>query len=95
MHCVDVQDDQLIFSGCYLNEELFTFEKGGQPVSLYNRRMSTYINALAKAGFAVEQVVEETDKETLERGCEFTSQYYAPCKAKKFPLSFIMKARKL
>jgi hypothetical protein len=50
---------------------------------------------LAKAGFAVEQVVEETDKEILERDCEFSSQYYAPCKAKKFPLSFIIKARKL
>lgn len=95
MHCVEVQDNQFIFNGCYFDEELFTFEKGGQPVSLYNRRMSTYINALAKAGFAIEQVVEETDKNTLERGCEFSSRYYAPCKAKKFPLSFIVKARKV
>lgn len=95
MHCVDVQDDKLIFEGSYFDEGLFTFEKGGQPVSLYNRRMSTYINALAKAGFAVEQVVEETNKETLERDCEFSSRYYASCKAKKFPLSFVIKVRKL
>jgi len=39
--------------------------------------------------------VEETDKETLVCGCEFTSGYYAPCKAKRFPLSIILKARKL
>jgi SAM-dependent methyltransferase len=95
MHCIDVQDDKLIFEGSYFDESLFTFTKGGNPVSLYNRRMSTYINALAKAGFAVEQVVEETDREILERDCEFTSGYYAPCKAKKFPLSFIIKARKI
>ena len=43
----------------------------------------------------VEQIVEETDKDTLEREYEFSSRYYAPCKAKKFPLSFIIKARKL
>lgn len=95
MHCIEVQDDKLIFEGCYFDEDLFTFKKSGNPVSLYNRRISTYINALAKAGFAVEQIVEETDKDTLTRECEFTSAYYAPCKAKKFPLSFIIKAKKL
>jgi ubiquinone/menaquinone biosynthesis C-methylase UbiE len=95
MHCVDIQDKKLIFEGCYFDEGLFTFEIGGNLVSLYNRKLSTYINALAKAGFAVEQIVEETDKDTLEREFEFSSQYYAPCKAKKFPLSIIIKSRKL
>lgn len=95
MHCVDVQDEKLIFEGCYFDEGLFSFEKVGNRVSLYNRRMSSYINTLAKAGFTVEQLVEETDHDTLERDCEFTSVYYAPCKAKKFPLSFIIKAKKL
>lgn len=95
MHCIDIQDDKLIFEGSYFDEGLFTFEKGGRPTSLYNRRISTYINSLAKAGFIVENIVEDTDKDTLERECEFSSKYYAPCKAKKFPLSFIIKARKL
>ena len=111
MHCVDMQDDKLIFSGSYYEVEPFTFtrtgsgkgkgrnpviyEEGGYPLTLYNRRLSDYINALATTGFAVERIVEETDKETLERDCEFSSGYYAPCKAKKFPLSIVMKARKL
>lgn len=95
MHCVEVEGEKLIFSGSYYECEPFTFEKGGYPVTLYNRRLSDYINALAGAGFAVERVVEETDRETLSRDCEFTSKYYAPCKAKKFPLSIIIKARKL
>lgn len=76
-------------------KNLYECPEGGYPLTLYNRRLSDYINALAKAGFAVEQIVEETDKETLERECEFSSQYYAPCKAKKFPLSIIIKARKV
>lgn len=110
MHCVDVEDDKLIFSGSYFEKKPFTFmrtgagkgagrgpsakEEGGNPLTLFNRRLSDYINALATAGLAIEQIVEETDKETLERDCEFSSNYYAPCKAKKFPLSFIIKARK-
>ncbi|HBN83740.1 MAG TPA: class I SAM-dependent methyltransferase, partial [Clostridiales bacterium] len=68
---------------------------GGVPLTLMNRRLSDYINALATAGFAVERVVEETDKETLERDTEFYSAYYAPCKAKRFPMSIVVKARKL
>ena len=48
-------------------------------------------DALAKAGFAVERVVEETDKSTLDSDCG----YYSSFKAKKFPQSIILKARKL
>ena len=73
----------------------YTALEGGYPLTLYNRRLSDYINTLAAAGFAVERVVEETDKATLEREAEFTSSYYTPYKAKKFPQSLIVKARKL
>ena len=51
---------------------------GGVPLTLTNRRLSDYINALAIAGFTVERVVEETDKETLAQKVEFSSVYYAP-----------------
>jgi SAM-dependent methyltransferase len=98
MHCVDVEGEQLIFSGSYYEAEPFTIYKGKakkHPMALRNRRLSDYINALAASGFAVEQIVEETDKETLARDAEFSSVYYASCKAKKFPLSIIIKARKL
>jgi SAM-dependent methyltransferase len=111
MHCVDVQDEKLIFSGSYFEQEPFTFtrtgggkgagrgpaayEEGGNSLTLYNRRLSDYINTLASAGLVALRVVEETDKETMARDCEFSSKYYAPCKAKKFPLSLIVKARKL
>lgn len=80
---------------CSQKSGSYTIPNGGYPLTLFNRRLSDYINALATAGFAVEQVVEETDKSTLENDCEFTSGYYAPFKAKKFPLSLIVKAKKL
>ena len=73
----------------------YTAPDGGFPLTLTNRRLSDYINALATAGFAVERVVEETDKDTFEREAEFSSAYYASCKAKRFPMSIIVKARKL
>ena len=111
MHCVEATENKLLFSGSYYEEKPFTFKKdlkkpanrnnpdieneSGFPMTLYNRRFSDYINALAKAGFAVERVVEETDKETLDRDYEFSQRYYSPCKAKQFPQSIIFKARKL
>ena len=61
-------------------------------IVLCNRKMSTYINALAKAGFAIEQLVEETDEETLKAGGELDSKTR---KAQMLPLSFCIKARKL
>lgn len=97
MHCLssDPETQNLIFDGTYTMDEEFSFLLRGQPVTLKNRRISTYINALADAGFAVEKLVEETRKETLEKASEFSSQYYAEWRAKKLPLSFIIKARKL
>lgn len=95
MHCVDEVDGKLFFSGSYYEIESFTFQKNGNPLTLYNRRVSDYINALSKAGFTVEQVIEETDKETLNRDEEFTSGYYSSTKAKKFPLSIVIRARKI
>jgi cyclopropane fatty-acyl-phospholipid synthase-like methyltransferase len=91
----ETTDERLIFSGCYYETEPFEFAKVGNPLTLHNRRLCDYINALAQSGFAVERVVEEADKETLERECEFSSRFYSAYKAKHFPLSLIVKARKL
>ena len=96
MHCVDFKEQELVFSGSYDEKEPFTFTfKGGCEVSLTNRRYCDYINALSNAGFAVVKLIEETDSQTLAQEAEFTSKYYSPFKAKKFPLSFVIKAIKL
>lgn len=108
LHCVDLEsiaisggnrtvatEERIIFNGNYLEEDYYTFEKNGNPLTLQNRKLSTYINALAEAGFAVEKVVEETNSKVLEKSAEFSSGYYADFKAKHFPLSIVIKARKL
>ncbi|MDR2686182.1 MAG: methyltransferase domain-containing protein [Oscillospiraceae bacterium] len=95
MHCVDARDGRYVLDGGFFDGRPFTFEKGGMPMTLANRKCSDYINALAEAGFSVERMVEETDAETLRGPSEFSSAYYAPGKARLMPLSFVMKARKM
>lgn len=94
MHCVEAREDHLVLSGSYHEEDVFSYIQRGYPVTVTNRKLSTYINALAEAGMPVERLVEETDGQTLARPAEFSSGYYAPYKAKMLPLSFILKARK-
>ena len=36
----------------------------GSEIVLCNRKLSTYINALARAGFVIEQLVEDCDEDT-------------------------------
>lgn len=108
LHCVDLEtvaisggnrttsvQERIIFSGNYLEEDYYTFEKHGNPLTLQNRKISTYVNALANAGFAVERIIEETNSNVLEKSSDFSSGYYADFKAKKFPMSVVFKARKL
>lgn len=61
-------------------------------IVLCNRKISTYINALAKAGFMVEQLVEESDDKSLNATGDVDSKTK---KAKMLPISFCIKARKL
>lgn len=53
--------------------------------------LSTYINALAKAGFVIDQMIEESDEDIikLQKDSDFAK------KAKMLPVTFVIKARKL
>lgn len=95
INCIELEDNALCFTGNYNAEETMTFEKGGNPVTLIKRKLSTYINALAKAGFCVEKVIEDVDTEKLKADREQHSAYYSGVKAEHYPLSFIIKARKV
>ncbi len=50
------------------------------------------MNALAKAGFVIEQMVEQPDDELMLSRDEDTSDFAK--KAKMLPLTFVIKARK-
>lgn len=94
MHCIDIEEDKLVFNGNYFKKEPRSFQKGGKTLYAYNRKLSDYVNLLAKNGFIIEALIEETDVHALEKQGEGCSNYYSPMKARRFPLSFIIKARK-
>ncbi|WP_248928541.1 class I SAM-dependent methyltransferase [Paenibacillus hamazuiensis] len=95
MRCMEIEEDKLVVKSSYYDENLFTFEKYGFDVSLSKRKISTYVNALAKAGFLIEEMIEETDKQTLESEGKVEQKYHSAFNAKMFPLSFVFKARKI
>jgi len=57
---------------------------------LSDRKLSTYVNALSKAGFVIEQMIEESDDEIVQKNNSDFAR-----KAKMLPVTFVIKARKL
>ncbi len=87
-----IENDRLIFSRSYFDESYFTMPVDGSEIILCNRKISTYVNALARAGFCIEQMVEQTDRETMESAGNESNKVK---KAKMLPISVCFKARKL
>lgn len=85
-------DNKFVLTKSYYDETYFKMPVHDSEIILCNRKMSTYINALAKAGFMVEQFVEETDKDSLKSVGDVDIKTQ---KAKIVPLSFCIKARKI
>ena len=56
----------------------------GSEILLCNRKISTYVNALAKAGFVIEKMVEQTDEVTMQMEGDISNKAK---KAKMFPLN--------
>jgi len=89
--CVVLENDMLTFKKCYFDESWYSVSLGEKMLTLSDRKLSTYINALAKAGFIIEQMIEESDNEIIQ-SC-FDNSDIAK-KAKMLPLTFVIKARK-
>ena len=87
-----IEGDDLIFSKSYFDESYFKMPVHDSEIILCNRKVSTYINALADAGFVIEQMVEQNDKETMEMEGDMSTKGR---KAKMCPISMCFKARKL
>ena len=87
-----IEDDKLVFTRSYFDESYYKMPVHDSEIILCNRKISTYVNALAKAGFVIEQMIEQNDRETMET-TEDTSDKTK--KAKMLPISVCFKARKL
>jgi len=66
-----------------------TFVENNEIKQFCNRKISTYVNTLAKAGFVIEQMIEQNDKVSMQDADDLKS-----LKAKMLPISVCFKARK-
>lgn len=90
--CVAVEEDKLVFKKPYFDESWYSVSLGESTLTLSDRKLSTYVNALAKAGFVIEQMIEESDEEMMGSGNKPSD--FAK-KAKLLPATFVIKAKKL
>ena len=92
------EDGHLSLEGSYQDEgsvHYANFKGEDAPMTIPKRKFSTYLNALVKAGFSIEQVVEpDVPHDLKETNTEVSDRYYSLYKAQKFPTTFIIKARK-
>lgn len=92
--CVSTEENAFQFKKCYFDESWYSvpldFCRG--TLTLSDRKLSTYVNALAKAGFFIEQMIEETDDEIIRQKDENSD---LTKRAGMFPVTFVIKARKL
>ena len=86
------EDGKFVMSKSYFDESYFKMPVHDSEIILCNRKMSTYINALAKAGFVIEQLVEDSSREAMESENDPDPKMR---KAKMLPISFCIKAKKL
>ncbi|MCH4890079.1 helix-turn-helix domain-containing protein [Acidaminobacter sp. JC074] len=88
--CVSVEYDALTFKKSYFDESWYALSLDGRVISLADRKLSTYINALARAGFVIEELVEESQEDLIKASDSVFSK-----KASMLPVTFVIKARKL
>lgn len=88
--CVSYENDMLFFNKCYFDESWYTVPIDGTTLSLSDRKLSTYINALSKSGFIIEEMIEESDEDIVKNQFNDFSK-----KAGMLPVTFVIKARKL
>ena len=90
--CIAVENDSYVFRKSYFDESWYSDSVDGEVFTLSNRMISTYVNALAEAGFCIEKMIEKPDEEILQSCGEHND--YAK-RAKMIPTVFVIKARKL
>ncbi|MBQ7956705.1 MAG: class I SAM-dependent methyltransferase [Clostridia bacterium] len=87
-----IKNGELIFNRSYFDESYFSMPAHGSEIVLCNRKISTYINALAKAGFFIEQMVEQNDNSDAKSTDNLSDKTK---KTELLPISVLFKARKL
>ncbi|MEF3306258.1 class I SAM-dependent methyltransferase [Paenibacillus sp. GYB003] len=88
--CVALENDILTFKKSYFDESWYSVSLDEGALTISDRKLSTYVNALAKAGFVIEELIEQSDDEIIQASDSDFAK-----KAKMLPVTFVVKARKL
>lgn len=89
--CVASENGKLIFNNSYFDESWYEVAIANEKLMLSNRKLSTYINALARNGFIIEQLIEDNDEFVPIE--EITNDFQK--KAQMIPVTFVIKAIKI
>ncbi len=95
MQCIFSENQKYSLCRSYVEEEEIPISKNGETFHMRNWKLSTYLNYLAKHGFLIEQVVEESDYDETEANLFQEGRFYSADRARLFNPAFIVKARKL
>ena len=95
MQCIISENEKHSLYRSYVEEEEILFSNNGETFHLHNWKLSTYLNCLAKHGFLIEQVIEESDYNENEANIFQEGKFYSAGRARFLNTAFIIKARKL
>ena len=90
--CIENSNGQYVLKYSYLDELMVQKKMREETVVRTNWKLATYINTLAKYGFKVECLIEDSAKAVESI---YTEDYYSEHKAQYMNHSFVLKARKL
>ena len=86
--CVAKDGENWVFKKCYYDESWYTLTLGGGELTLSDRMLSTFINALADAGFVIERMAEKPDLSSELPADDFEA------KSRLMPQTVAFRARK-
>ena len=90
--CIENNNGQYVLKHSYLDELLVQKKMREELVMRTNWKLATYINTLARNGFKIECLVEDSQTDS---SAMYTEDYYSEHKAQYIHHSFVLKARKL
>jgi len=90
--CVVAENDTLTFRKSYFDESWYSVTLDEGTLTMSDRKLSTYVNALAKSGFFIEQMIEQSDSDLIrpQGSCSDFAK-----KAMMLPVTFVIRSRKL
>lgn len=90
--CIESSNEQYVLKHSYLDELLVQEKKREELIVRTNRKLATYINTLARNGFIIECLIEDS---MADDSAIYSGGYYSGHKAQYINHSFVLKARKL